>query len=213
MKEVTLEIGGEEVILLADKAAFFPKHSTLIISDIHLGKSTHFRKAGIPLSAGAYHTDLKRMEELIKQTSPQTVVFLGDLFHSYHNVEWELFSQWLANYRNIEFILVEGNHDVLPVDIYERAGVVVKKFHRLNTIVLSHEPLKNNSGYNIYGHIHPGIKLYGKAYQSVKIACFHIGKNSMIMPAFGGLTGMYMMDVKADDLVYGIADLTLIKVK
>ncbi len=196
---------------MAHKCVYWPSIKGLIISDLHLGKSTHFRKSGIPLSMGSQKQDLEKMDALIDEFRPQKLIFLGDLFHSDHNIEWDLFCEWRKNHECLEFILIKGNHDLLSMDSYKKANMQVIESLSIGMICLSHEPLQTKGGYNIHGHIHPGIKLIGKAYQSLRIPCFYIGKEVMVLPAFGKLTGLYTVEPKQEETIYGIANLSLIK--
>ena len=208
---MSIHIEGEEVVLLAHKCVYWPSIKGLVISDLHFGKSSHFRKAGIALTQGVQNHDLQKMDELIAEFEPERLIFLGDLFHSDHNAEWDQFCQWRNSYLSIEFILIRGNHDLLSFDSYQNAKMRVIESFMIGNICLSHEPVETKEGYNVHGHIHPGIKLVGKAYQSLRIPCFHIGREVMVLPAFGNLTGLYTIEPKLEETIYGIANLSLIK--
>jgi DNA ligase-associated metallophosphoesterase len=210
MEKMIVEEGGEEWMLLSEKCLFWPSQKMLIISDLHLGKSGHFRKSGIPLPLGSDTTDLQRIDKLIQVLSPIKIVFLGDLFHSHYNMEWELFSNWVRQRPQLQFILIEGNHDLLPLNLYHEVGITVHPTLIVQNIHLSHQELENCSGYNMYGHIHPGIRLVGKAKQTIKIPCFFISEKRMILPAFGRLTGLHSMKPKPAEKVLGIANQQLI---
>jgi len=211
LKKVNIHIAQEELVLLAHKCVYWPSIKGLIVSDLHFGKSSHFRKSGIPLSMGSQQQDLKKMDELINEFQPEKLIFLGDLFHSDHNTEWDQFCEWRNTHSSVEFILVRGNHDLLSMDYYGNANMQVIESLTIGRICLSHEPIQTNGGYNIHGHIHPGIKLVGKAYQSLRLPCFYIGKEVMVVPAFGKLTGLCIVEPKQEETIYGIADLNLIK--
>src|SRR5690606_28429558 len=100
----------EELIqLLPQKAAFLPENRLLVVADIHLGKASHFRKAGIMIPSPILSADLQRMDELITALNPATVVFLGDLFHSSFNNEWLELKGFLLRYPAVHFILTKGN--------------------------------------------------------------------------------------------------------
>lgn len=204
---------GEDLRLLGQKALFWPTAQTLIISDLHLGKSGHFRKSGIPLTMGADQEDLMRVDHLIRTQEPKQIIFLGDLFHSDHNTTWEIFSNWARQYTHLHFILIQGNHDTLPAHHYEAAGIEVLDSYTINQVYFTHEPADNKKGYNISGHIHPGIRLTGKAKQSVRIPCFYITPRGMILPAFGRLTGLYLIEPKPGERVYGVVNSTLVKLR
>lgn len=211
VKQDRVIFGGHTFTVLIEKSLYWETEKTLIISDVHLGKSNHFRKSGIPLSLGAELADLNKIAFLIKVYQPKRVLFLGDLFHSNHNAQWDLFATWIKPYQDIEFQLVLGNHDLLPEYVYATTGLKCFERIEINGICFSHEPLEDYNGYHICGHIHPGIRLVGKANQSVRIPCFLVKEDQMILPAFGSLTGLYIIDPKVDEIVFGIADSTMFR--
>ncbi|MEO0580885.1 MAG: hypothetical protein AAF135_01565 [Bacteroidota bacterium] len=80
---------GEELWLLPQKAIFLPQRSALLLADLHIGKSGHFRQHGIPVSSGVMNQDLSQLDRLYQTYQPDTTYFMGDLFHSSYNKEWE----------------------------------------------------------------------------------------------------------------------------
>ena len=78
-----VEIVGEQMELLPQKAVFWARERILFLADVHLGKINHFRKSGIPVPPKANERNLELMIDLINQTKPRRVICLGDLFHSY----------------------------------------------------------------------------------------------------------------------------------
>jgi metallophosphoesterase superfamily enzyme len=54
----------------------------LILSDLHLGKTAHFRKNGIPLPANIILEDLKRLSILIDHFKPEKIIVVGDFLHA-----------------------------------------------------------------------------------------------------------------------------------
>src|ERR1051326_5913604 len=79
---------GEELILLPERAVFWKRKNLVLLSDLHLGRSGHLRKAGIPLSSKVHEDDLNRLSAVLQKVSPEKIYLLGDLFHSTHNREW-----------------------------------------------------------------------------------------------------------------------------
>ena len=71
-----------DIVLLAGRAAFLPKTSTVVCSDIHLGKAATFRHAGMPIPEGSAQHDLKRLSQIIQFCKVQRLVITGDLFHA-----------------------------------------------------------------------------------------------------------------------------------
>jgi DNA ligase-associated metallophosphoesterase len=199
---------GHRVALLPQKALMFVDYGVLVISDAHLGKANHFRKSGIPVPTNANTQNTETLIQLIQTHKPSRVVFLGDLFHSYYNEEWEVMRQVTNHFQAIQFQLILGNHDILSPLQYERTGMSVHEELDVNGILLTHEPLKeSNHGYfNLAGHIHPGVRLSGRGRQALTLPCFHFSHRLGLMPAFGAFTGLARIAVKKEDRVYVIAD-------
>lgn len=204
----------EELVLLASKAIWFPKHSALLVSDTHLGKGGHFRKAGIPIPQALAQEDLACLSDLIDQFKPQQLVFLGDLFHSDMNNDWTWFSLWRQMHHQIDMILVKGNHDILPLRFYDTLKISVVNEMTLGAFKLMHDlPKKDEEAYVISGHIHPGVRLQGKAHQQITVPCFCFGAKNCIIPAFGKFTGKAILKIKSDDKVFAVAGKKILAVK
>ena len=185
-------VNNQQLELLPQKAIYWHETQTLIISDIHLGKATHFRKNGLPLPLESGIEDLRMLEALLIKYKPSRVLLLGDLFHSEWNQEWLLFGSLLKKYADVSFELVRGNHDILKIHHYDNLNIRLHEHTFIESgIVFSHEKIKvDNNQFSISGHIHPGYKLYGKGKQSLSLPCFYREQNTLIMPAFGKLTGL-----------------------
>jgi DNA ligase-associated metallophosphoesterase len=192
--------------LLPEKAIWLPRESTLLLADIHLGKSAHFRKNGLPVSQQIEYQNYKILEKLIFENSPTSIYFLGDLFHSTANEDWEIFNVWRKFYRDIQMVLVKGNHDILPHYFYQNVNLeVVNEGITLNNIQLWHHPPQIDSEMtllHLYGHIHPSFLLKGKGRQKLKLPCFYLTNNSLAMPAFGHFTGTKNIEPKKSDRIF-----------
>ena len=179
----------------------------LLISDVHWGKIDHFRKNGIPVPGTASISNYERLAKLIEKIKPKEIFFLGDIFHSSNNMDWQVCKTFFASYPNIIFSLVKGNHDIISLSellqvfhtVYDH-GVERKGF------ILSHEPQDHPRLYNICGHIHPAFRLATKKPFSVRLPCFHFTPRSCTMPAFGTFTGMHVIRPSSKDTIYVIAD-------
>ena len=183
----------------------------LLIADVHLGKVAHFRKHGAAIPPHLAYGNLERLTEVTNQFHPQTVCFLGDLFHSNLNTEWDDFASWVA-YTASKVVLVTGNHDIIPTYLYENLGVHLFDTWTLDPFILTHHPTKAKSVFNFCGHIHPGVRLRGTGRQSLKLPCFFKTEHQMILPAFGNFTGKYLLTPSQNDAVYVIADGEVIQV-
>ena len=109
----TCVVAGEQLVLLAEKAIWWGRESTLIITDVHIGKGGHFRKNGIALPKRLNDDNLWRLSGLMQQWQPKKLIVLGDLVHSKLNAEWTDFVEMMRMFPSTSLILVRGNHDVL----------------------------------------------------------------------------------------------------
>ncbi|MCE7864131.1 MAG: ligase-associated DNA damage response endonuclease PdeM [Bacteroidetes bacterium CHB5] len=204
-----LEIEGEYIELLPQKALWLKNRGIVLLADLHFGKINHFRKSGIPVPPRANNKNTELLISVLQITKPERVIFLGDLFHSHYNEEWEVLGQVRRHFVNCAFELVLGNHDILSALQYERNNLQVHKRElRLQKFLLTHEPMDQVPAgvYNLSGHIHPAVRLKGTGRQSVMLPCFYFGKQQGILPAFGSFTGMARIVPKKEDRIFVIAE-------
>jgi len=214
---MNIERKGELIELLAEKAIFWERKKLLFLSDLHLGKSTHFMKNGIPMPSETALIDLTRLVQLIEAKQPQTVLFLGDLFHSVFNAEFLRFGEAIAPFLgHIDFLLVVGNHDILPLKQFESIGLkVVGAKYTLAPFTFSHEPLltlDKEDLYNFCGHIHPGFRLSCKGKQRMSLPCFYCDSKQMILTAFSELAGKMVLQAKKAAEVFVITQQQVLNV-
>jgi len=207
------QILGQQLLLLPEKAFIWIETATLVIGDLHLGKITHFRKAGIGVPSVAEEENLDRLATLLLNHTTKRVIFLGDLFHSHMNDQWLQFKSFLRRFPELDFILVKGNHDILDPSAYEADNLKIIE-HKLieGPFCFTHHPQENPVAYNIHGHIHPGVVLRGAGLQSLKLPCFHFGAQRLIVPAFGVFTGTAKVNPVEGDNIYAITEEKIIKV-
>lgn len=206
-----IEIKNNSFDLHASGAVFWEQKQILLISDVHLGKIAHFRKHGLAIPANAIVENFNRLDEVVDLFSPEKIIFLGDLFHSKINAEWNLFAYW-AHKTNTQIILVEGNHDIIDKQNYIDLNIKIHSQLLLDGFLLTHHPDATEGVFNFCGHIHPGIKLKDLGRQSMKLACFFRKENQLILPAFGEFTGNYFMKPNENEQVYAIANNEVIRV-
>jgi DNA ligase-associated metallophosphoesterase len=202
-----VQIGQETYQLLSEKAVLRTTDKTLFLADLHLGKAQHFRKNGISIPEISALKDYERLNRLIQQHQPQRLILLGDLFHSTYNYEWNLFCNFVDANKQIELLLVLGNHDILEKQHYKNLCLtVIEDVLEEGDLIMSHHPLKEvpMDRVNFAGHIHPGIVLYGKGKQRLQLPCFYLFKNQLILPAFGSLTGLQLMEAGTGNKIYVI---------
>jgi len=188
--EREIQFGEEQLTLTNKRAIFIAKRKTLVIADLHLGKTAHFRKNGIAIPNSVVLQDLERLKNLISYFGPEQIIIAGDFFHASGNSELETFRNWKKGYGDISFILVKGNHDRLPESIYHHLNIPYFPSYSLNGLNIVHHPVKENKVHTICGHIHPGIFLKGKGKQRLGLPCYVVTENQLVLPAFSEFTGL-----------------------
>lgn len=193
--------------LLPERALLLPEYHTLIVADWHLGKGAHFRKAGIFMPVLPADKDTARLQSLLDRYDIETVIFLGDLFHSDLNSEWLVFERFRTANPSIRFILTRGNHDVLPDALLEKAAIeVVHSFSPAPHIHCTHHPCADSAQrLTIAGHVHPGCLIPAKGRQTYRLPCFYYREQTLLLPAFGMLTGLHMVQPSRGGRVYPVA--------
>ncbi len=211
-----ITIKGTDIILDKERAIYLPEHSLLVISDLHAGKSAHFRIGGLQVPATLGQTDLKRLSMLFSKYEPERFMVTGDMFHHGFNNDIRQFREWRNTFQEINFILVKGNHDRLSDEDYELLNITVyDPSYALGPFSFIHEAPTTaaNQLYPITGHIHPGVSLLGAARQRLRFPCFFFGATHAVLPAFSLFTGLAIMYPTANDRVFAITPERVLEVK
>ncbi|MEO9805088.1 MAG: ligase-associated DNA damage response endonuclease PdeM [Reichenbachiella sp.] len=212
MKHFITNIQNQTFYLLPDKVMYWEEQRALILSDLHIGKASHFRKAGVPVSSHIHINEFFVLDAIIAEYDPKQILFVGDLFHSDFNQEWDLFFTWSHNYEEIEMILIKGNHDILPDKLYRNSRLTVVDDLVIQNIEFTHERKVETEWYNISGHVHPAVSMIGQGKQSLKLPCFFFRPDHAFLPAFGQFTGMAKIRPTKKDNIFVIAENKIIHV-
>ena len=197
----TLEITNQRVI-------FWQKEKALILSDLHIGKSAHFQKSGIPIPSSILREDLLRLENLILHFKANNLLIVGDLFHAEYNTDLDEFKVWLQRFENLKIRLIKGNHDRLSNRIYEQFDIeVFGSSLQMKTLKFVHDFTSiDKNCFTISGHTHPGVFIKGKAKQRIKLPCYQVTKDQLILPAFSLFTGLNTKNAPKKCKNYGFTD-------
>lgn len=194
-EQVELDLYGHRAILSAHRAIFLVDLGLLLLSDLHLGKSHIFRRAGISVPEGSSSADLKRLALLIEHFQPSEVYVLGDVVHGAHLDEPSriLWLELLRAYAGVNFVVIAGNHDRHLSKMDLRVPIAWESVHR-DGILLAHAPEDARSvgaQVNICGHIHPVVRIPG---ESRRFPSFWLSPHRMVMPAFSAFTGGWKIE-------------------
>jgi DNA ligase-associated metallophosphoesterase len=200
---------GEELLLLPEKAIYWPAQKAIIVADVHLGKVGHFRKSGFAVPAQLAGDDLFCLTRLVDAHQPEKIWYLGDLFHSEMNADWDAFAAWRRHNAHVRMQLIIGNHDIIDESHYHQLNISTHDELHEGPFLMLHHPqnniqLQQHSSYVLCGHIHPGVQLVGRGRQSVTLPCFTFGERQAILPSFGKFTGQVNLRHERTDKVFGV---------
>lgn len=196
-------------MLLPQRAVYWPGAQTLLVADLHLGKSQTFWAAGAPVPAGVLEADLARLDELLLRTECARVIVLGDLLHSGAGLTAGLVdsvASWRAKWSRVEIIVVPGNHDCALDQVASAWGLAVAEHVlREGRFVFRHDPVVTRGAYTLCGHVHPLLRVTG-AGDSLRLACFWMGRAVGVLPAFSTFTRGVTIAPALQDGVFAVAD-------
>lgn len=206
---------GNSFLLSAARCIFWEEAKALILSDLHFGKTGHFRKNGIAVPQTIFKEDIQRLTAQVQYFKAEQLIIVGDLFHSHENKEMELFARWRNDFAGLPVKLVIGNHDILPPGWYQQHNIeCIQDQWQAGPFIFTHDKAECGDADDRYifsGHVHPAVTLSMGARQSVKLPCFYFSKTHAILPAFGRFTGMHTIRPGRTDTVFAIAQNKVIR--
>lgn len=209
---------GETLWLSPARCIFWEDQKILIVSDLHFGKSGHFRKSGIPVPQNVFKEDMQRLFSQIHYFNPVRLLIVGDFFHSSLNLEINMFVKWRGDIPHLPIQLIKGNHDILSGKFYADTGITVTEGSMaIDNFCFTHDiTLKcadeSKPEYTFSGHIHPGCKINGSGKQSIYLPCFYFGETYAVLPAFSRFTGLSKVKLHPGDAVFAIVEDVVLRI-
>jgi DNA ligase-associated metallophosphoesterase len=187
-----IELAGEQVLLLPEKALYWPREQMLVIADIHFGKAASFRALGVPVPAGTTSANLAALDRLVARHGARQILFLGDFLHAKaaHAVSTlAAMQRWRALHPGLLLTLVRGNHDLHAGDppLWLSMSMADEPMH-MGPFAFCHHPDLMTTGYLMAGHVHPVYRLRA-GWESLLLPCFLADQQRIMLPAFGAFTG------------------------
>lgn len=206
---IRLDLQGESLLLLPERALLWERTGTLVVADAHLGKAASFRAAGLPLPGGTTTETLSRLSTALDRAGARRLLLLGDFFHARAGRAARTLAaiaSWRERHADLEVVLVRGNHDRGAGDPPREWGFDCHDEPRIEPpFAFRHHPEEENSRYVLAGHIHPAVSLSGMGGQREKLPCFLFGERIGLLPAFGDFTGGATVRPRRGDQVYVVA--------
>ena len=206
---LAIEVVGERVVLLPERALWIPASDTLVVADLHWGKAATFRASHVPVPIGTTASDLARLSRALTRTGASHLVILGDLLHARagrHDRTLDAITSWRAAHATLRITLVRGNHDRHAGDPPASLAIQCQSAPWQGApFVGVHEPASHDTGYVLSGHLHPHVTVHGRGRAHLRLPVFVFGPTMGILPAFSSFTGGGMYDRRAADVLYAIA--------
>ena len=191
-----------DIVLLPGRAAFLPKTSTVVCSDIHLGKAATFRHAGMAIPEGSAQHDLQRLTGIVQTCGARRLLITGDLFHARSGCtqqvldEFSAFCEQVRQSHDTRIVLVLGNHEQSlgkkfrphEIGINRCEEEIIEPPFRFIHDHQSHFDAQPDS-FTIAGHVHPTVTIKGTGGDRLTCRCFVTTGTTLTLPAFGSFTG------------------------
>lgn len=213
MKGLPVKFGSAELILLAEKAVFWPEQNLLLVADLHLGKDDHFRASGIQVPSGSDDQTFLVLERLLEAYPTSDLYALGDTFHGRFSLSTGLLSSlesFLGRFGS-RCRFIAGNHDRHVLG--QSTPVRFEGPQEVGGFRLDHQPSTGVDTPTICGHIHPGLLLASGRGKAASAPAFVAIGSNLILPALGSLTGFKRYQVSEVDWAVAVCEGSLVPVR
>lgn len=181
------DFGGQEFAFVAPRALLWKNRRALIVADLHLEKASWYAARGQMLPPYDSRETLARLGTLVDRHDPAEIWALGDSFHDDAGPD-RLDAEPLAQIQRIgrgrRIIWIAGNHDAAAAVPGERIDEAV-----IDGVVLRHEARSGETRPELSGHYHPKARVRSAGGRQMFRPCAALGRNRLILPAFGALAG------------------------
>ena len=166
-RATSIDIEGQTLELRSERAVWWVARRTLIVADTHFAKDDVFRRGGIAVPRGATVDDLQRLTRLIRQTSAERLVVLGDFLHARllpADSFVHAFALWRAAHPQLTIEVIGGNHDRYePRSRWAGRVSWIAAPYVEPPFAFIHEPRDVEGAFALCGHIHPALRLRERA--------------------------------------------------
>ncbi|MFB6252310.1 MAG: metallophosphoesterase [Halobellus sp.] len=187
------------------RAAFVEDPATLVVADLHAGRAD---ASGVAFPIGERRDLTERLQSLLDEFEPETVVFAGDVLHQYGTVTKRsrgTVSALADACRTVRAtpVFVRGNHDTALDTIGEEVHETFVVSDDPRTVVChGHETPAIDAERYLVGHDHPAITIEGR-----KRPCFLDAPDAfqqadvLMLPAFSRVaSGVVVNNARGSDL-------------
>lgn len=204
-----LQIQGQTLHLLEERALYWEEQKILALSDVHLGKAEIYQRDGIPIPTDFGTSDLQRLARVIQSTDADEILILGDFIHGpkawTRALKDELFG-FLHVHGRRKFHLILGNHERASLPHLLELGITIEPSEiTREPFSFTHGHLKRTVfGFQIEGHLHPQVSLKDGPLRA-RLPCFLLKKDRLLLPSFGEWTGGFVIDKSTAQRIFPVS--------
>ena len=211
MTDVQVRLAGEDVLLLPERALFWPRAATLVAADFHWGKGATFRAAGIPVPVGATG---RRPDPARRRAAPDLRAAPGDSRRSVscpRRADRRPDVGGTAPLAGAALGARDAARSGQPRPPCRRSARRSPN-QSLNApafvppFILRHEPSVSADGYTLAGHLHPGIVLAGPGRCASISPASVLTPRTAVLPDLRQLHGVRARAPESGDRIFVIAD-------
>jgi hypothetical protein len=146
-----------------DRAVYLPRESTLVCSDLHLGRAA---ASDVQSDLGEHEDLTGRFGHLLERFEPAEVVVAGDLLHSFSSLprgvaETLQTLEHEARAAGARMVVTPGNHDTMLSGLWD--GPTETAYRVGDWVVChGHEQPELEAGRYLVGHDHPTLEVEGQ---------------------------------------------------
>ncbi|MYM25096.1 ligase-associated DNA damage response endonuclease PdeM [Duganella sp. FT135W] len=198
-------VAGEQLLLLPQKALYWPRGELLVVADIHFGKAAAFRALGVPVPGGTTEANLAGLDGLLARYPVREILFLGDFLHARTArapATLAAMQAWRARWPQLQLTLVRGNHDAHAGDPPAELGMtVVDEPYLRGPFACCHHPQLVDGSHVLAGHVHPVYHLRA-GWETLRLPCFLLSPGQLLLPSFGVFTGGHAVQPQPGERVF-----------
>ena len=179
-------------LTFADRAVYLDDPDAVVVADLHFGRADASRVEA-PIDAAA--SIRQRVRALLDRFAPSTIVFAGDLLHSFDRLPATAVDAIEGLWADCvdadtDALAVAGNHDSRLTDCWPGSVADAVTLDDGTVVCHGHTAPEQRGHRYVIGHAHPAITIEG-----VKRPCYLFGDNAyrgselLVLPAFTTLAG------------------------
>ena len=184
-------------------SVYIPSRKISVIADLHIGYEGILQREGVMIPKYQKEILKERIEKIINFYKPEKLIINGDLKHEFGKnlrQEWREVTEILSFIRKrTDVLLIRGNHDNYLKTIASKMEIGFFEEIELGNIKIfhGHKNIDFEGRKLIMAHEHPSLLIKDKVGAVVKLPCFMVSKEIVVMPALSPLASG--TDISSDE--------------